>query len=101
LLRPGGEITAVVPDADTMLAEHAAGRFTFDELRQVTFGDQEYEGDFHFTMFSHESIVAVLREAGFDDVDVVADARRNGVCYEMEVRGVKPHGGAVDPTPDA
>ena len=60
LLMPGGRFVAVVPDAETMLAEHAVGHVTFDDLREVTFGGQEYEGDFHFNMFSHQSICEML-----------------------------------------
>lgn len=90
LLRPGGTFAAVVPDAETMLSEHAAGRFSFDDLRQVTFGEQEYEGDFHFNMFSHASIVELLEKAGFVDVQLRDKARRNGICYEMEVAARKP-----------
>lgn len=84
LLRPGGTLIAIVPDAETMLAEHAAGRMTFEELRLVTFGDQEYDGDFHFNMFSKASLTELLASAGFTDVRVVEEGRRNGVCYEME-----------------
>jgi hypothetical protein len=90
LLRPGGTFIAIVPDAETMLAEHAAGRMTFEELRLVTFGDQEYDGDFHFNMFSKASLTDLLTGAGFTDVCVVEEGRRNGVCYEMEFSGRRP-----------
>jgi hypothetical protein len=89
-LRPGGEFTAILPDSETMLAEYAAGNFPFEELRRVTYGEQEYEGNFHFNMFSQESVCAYLRDAGFVDVSMVATARRNGLCYEMEVTARKP-----------
>ena len=85
LLRPGGSLTAVVPDAPTMISEHEAGRFPFEDLRLVLYGEQEYEGDFHFTMFSLDSLRSLLTEAGFSDVELVEDGRRNGVCYEMEI----------------
>jgi predicted SAM-dependent methyltransferase len=90
LLRPGGRFVAVVPDADTMVREYAAGRYGFDELRLVTFGEQEYDGDFHFTMFSHESLADLLRQVGFHDVRMTETGRRNGACYEMEVAACKP-----------
>ena len=92
-LRPGGVFTAVVPDAETMLAEHAAGRLSFEDLRQVTFGDQEYDGDFHFNMFSQESLSDLLRSVGFVAVEVIEAGRRNGVCYEMELRARRPSAG--------
>lgn len=87
LLRPGGTFVAIVPDAETMLAEYAAGRMTFEDLRLVTFGDQEYDGDFHFNMFSKASLTELLSSAGFSEVRVVEEGRRNGVCYEMEFSG--------------
>ncbi len=87
LLRPGGRLTAVVPDAEAMISEFTAGRMSFEDLRLVTFGQQEYGGDFHFNMFSRASICELLREAGLVDVRIVESGRRNGVCYEMEVEG--------------
>jgi hypothetical protein len=89
LLRPGGEIRAVVPDAEAMLADFAAGTMSFDDLREVTYGLQEYEGDFHFNMFSRESLAALLREAGFTDARFAFQARKNGKCRDMEIRGVR------------
>ncbi len=87
LLRPGGRLTAVVPDAEAMISEFSAGRLSFDELRLVTFGQQEYDGDFHFNMFSRASVCELLSGAGLVDVRIVESARRNGLCYEMEVEG--------------
>jgi len=90
LLRPGGRLTAVVPDAETMVQEYAAGRMTFDELRLVTFGEQEYAGDFHFNMFSQSSLGELLSAAGFVNVEMAEVGRRNGVCYEMEIAAERP-----------
>lgn len=90
LLRPGGRFRAVVPDAATMMSEWQAGRMSFDDLRLVTFGDQEYHGDFHFTMFSPASLGAHLERAGLEDVELLTEGRRNGACYEMEICGRKP-----------
>lgn len=85
LLRSGGRLTAVVPDTTTMLRSHAAGEMPFDELRQVLFGGQEYEGDFHFTAFTEESLTELFRGAGFAQVVTVETGRRNGLCFEMEL----------------
>jgi hypothetical protein len=90
MLRPGGTFTAVVPDSETMLDEYAAGRFPFDDLRLVIFGEQEYDGDFHFNMFSRTSLCELIEKAGFADVHIVEAGRRNGVCYEMEVAALRP-----------
>jgi predicted SAM-dependent methyltransferase len=89
LLEPGGRFVAVVPDANTMITEYAAGRFTFQDLRQVTFGLQEYEGDFHFNMFTPQSLSELLEAAGFVNVHVEETGRRNGACYEMQLAAEK------------
>ncbi len=86
LLRPDGVFRAIVPDAEAMLRSWGEGRLSFDDLRTVTFGGQEYDGDFHFTMFTADSLAALLRRAGLDDVDVVVTGRPNGLCLELEVR---------------
>jgi SAM-dependent methyltransferase len=90
LLKPGGTFSAVTPDAGAMLDEYAAGRFSFEDLRLVTFGGQEYDGDFHFTMFTSDRLGALLREAGLADITVKAAGRRNGACLEMELEARRP-----------
>ena len=90
LLRPGGELRAVVPDAQAMLAAHAAGKMDFETLRLVTFGGQEYAGDFHHTMFTPESLAALFEQVGLVQVRVEAQGRPNGLCLECEVVGVRP-----------
>ena len=89
LLRQGGELRAIVPDAEAMLADFAAGAMSFDDLREVTYGLQEYDGDFHFNMFSREGLATLLRETGFVDVGFTFQGRKNGKCRDMEIRGVR------------
>lgn len=90
LLKPDGVLRAIVPDAEAMMRSWAEGRTTFDDLRLVTFGGQEYDGDFHFTMFTVDSLADRMREAGLGEVEVVAIARRNGLCYELELCASRP-----------
>jgi SAM-dependent methyltransferase len=96
LLKPGGRFITVVPDGTAMLAGYARDEISFDDLREVTFGAQEYDGDFHFNMYSEDSLTALLSEAGFTDVAITVSARRNGLCYEMQAEGQRP-----DDTPGA
>ena len=84
-LRPGGVLRATVPDAAAMLAGHADGSVSFDDLRAVLYGGQEYEGDFHFTMFTAASLGALLERSGFEDVTVEAQGRPNDICLELQV----------------
>jgi hypothetical protein len=85
VLERGGQLTIIAPDSDAMARAYAAGAMPFEDLKLVTFGGREYEGNAHFTMFSPESIVPLLEMAGFTGVDVAAAARPNGACLEFEV----------------
>jgi hypothetical protein len=90
MLKPGGLLRVVVPDSESMLRRHAAGTFSFEDLRLMTYGGQEYQGDYHFTMFTPVSLAALLESVGFDGVTVAANDRPNGVCFEMELHAHKP-----------
>jgi predicted SAM-dependent methyltransferase len=90
LLRPGGRLVAVVPDAEAMVRETAEGRMPFDDFQRVMFGDQEYDGDFHFSTYTPDSLSALLMEAGFEAVEIVDRARRNGLAYEFEIGASRP-----------
>ncbi len=87
ILKPEGSLVVVVPDSESMLDAYAKGEFSFSDLREVTFGGQEYDGDFHFNMYSRDSLIALLTEAGFDDVAITVSGRANGLCREMEAVG--------------
>ena len=89
LLRPGGEFRAVVPDAQAMIQNYANGSYPFGSLREVTFGAQDYKGDFHYNMFTPQSLAEVLQASGLRNVKLIEAARRNGVCYEFEIVGNK------------
>lgn len=89
LLQPEGELRAVVPDAEKMIEEYAKGEFPFDDLRLVTYGEQEYTGDFHFNMFSRDSLRTLFEDVGLSSVEYTEVGRRNGRCYEMEIVGRK------------
>jgi predicted SAM-dependent methyltransferase len=89
LLEDGGKLVSVVPDVETMVEERAAGRMPFSDFVEVMYGGQEYEGDFHFWGYSKESLTALLEEAGLEDVKVVEEGRRNGLCFEMEIEAVR------------
>lgn len=87
LLAPGGTLRAIVPDGETMLASYGSGQYSFDDLREVLFGLQEYEGDFHFNMFSRETLKNAVEDCGFVRVGFSFTGRRNGKCFDMEIVG--------------
>lgn len=90
MLRPGGTFRAVVPDAVSMIDGFTEGDIPFEDLRAVLYGGQEYEGDFHFTMFSAESMTRLLSDAGFVDVVVEDQGRRNDIALELQIAARRP-----------
>lgn len=90
LLISGGSFHAVVPDGEAMFGALAAGTYSFDDFREVLFGGQDYEGDFHFNLFTPESLSSLLTDAGFSNARVIEKGRRNGKCFEFEILAVKP-----------
>ncbi|HLC16473.1 MAG TPA: hypothetical protein VJL89_09640, partial [Thermodesulfovibrionia bacterium] len=89
LIKKGGILRAVFPDSITMMEQYLNGNFPFDRLRMVTFGAQDYDGDFHYNMFSKESLSNIFTEAGFVKIEFPVIGRWNSGCYEMEVVGYK------------
>lgn len=87
LLKPGGTFGAVVPDAESMIRKYANGEYPYAHLREVTFGAQDYDGDFHFNMFTPQSLKALLEEAGLVDLRIIETGRQNGECLEFELTG--------------
>lgn len=89
LLKHGGVFRSVVPDAESMIKGYANGSFPYASLREVTFGAQDYDGDFHFNMFVAEQLEDLLIETGLTNVEWTAKGRKNGACFEMEFAAVK------------
>ena len=85
LLRPGGIFRAITPDAAAMLAGAGAGTYSFEDFREVVFGGQDYAGDYHYNLFTPDSLRRLLRDTGFSNVEVPVMGRRNGKCFEFEI----------------
>jgi hypothetical protein len=90
LLKPGGTFRAIVPDLEAMTKAYTNGELTFEILRNVIYGGQEYDGDFHYTGFTPDSLAALLVECGLERATVIASGRPNGDCLEFEISAVKP-----------
>ncbi|MBH1970624.1 hypothetical protein FK216_05345 [Moraxellaceae bacterium AER2_44_116] len=88
LLIPNGVFRAVVPDAEAMLREYTAGAYPYADMREVIYGAQDYDGDFHYNMFTPEHLSSLLIEAGFSQVNIIAAGRKNGKCFEFEISAV-------------
>lgn len=90
LLKPRGLFRAVTPDGAAMLTHAADGSYAFSDFREVLFGSQDYEGDFHFNLLTPHSLRELVQDAGFVDVDIPAQGRRNGQCFEFELTANAP-----------
>ncbi len=87
LLRPGGMVRIICPNWQIMLERLQRGEMPLATFKLLTFGGQDYEGDDHFAMYTPETLTALLREAGFQGIQVLALDRMNGLCPEMELVG--------------
>jgi len=90
LLKPGGKLTAIVPDGEAMLTAISSGSYAFNDFREVLFGAQDYDGDFHFNLFTPQTLSETLQGAGFTKIRVNVKGRPNGKCFECEVSAEKP-----------
>jgi len=90
LLRPGGSLRIVCPDASALIQLVASGRISFEQFRTATFGLQDYSGDDHFAMYDAPSLTEMLERVGFVHVEVVEVGRRNVGTHEMELTAVNP-----------
>jgi hypothetical protein len=90
LLAARGVFRAVVPDGEAMLTALAAATYPFEDFREVLFGAQDYDGDFHYNLFTPDSLCRLLQAAGYRNIKVLARGRRNGKCYEFEVAALRP-----------
>jgi predicted SAM-dependent methyltransferase len=85
LIKPGGRLRAITPDGEAMLTGLAQGNYAFDDFREVLFGSQDYDGDFHFNLFTPDTLRRLVEEAGFTAVEIPVRGRRNGQCFEFEL----------------
>jgi glycogen(starch) synthase len=85
LLQPGGLLRTTCPNWKTMLERLQRGEMTLADFTTVTFGAQDYCGDDHFSMYTPETLIELLERHGFGGIEVVAEARQNGLCPEMEI----------------
>lgn len=91
VLKPGGTIRIVAPDAESMCKAFSNGEMSFRDFKEVTFGAQDYDGDFHYTMFTPDSITEILNKVGFIKARLLDYGRINGLCRELEVVATKKY----------
>ena len=71
VLRPGGTILIITPNLGYIAHGYTEGWMDYTEARNRLFGGQDYEGNFHYTMFDSPSISRALEETGFGRIENV------------------------------
>jgi len=89
LLRPDGVLTTIAPDGAAMLEAVAKDEMSFDDFREVLFGGQDYDGDFHYNLITPDTFTGYLLRAGFKDITREYVGKRNGKCFEFKISAKK------------
>lgn len=89
VLKVGGAITIIVPNIAAMAKQYASSEISFESLAKVIMGGQEYEGNFHFSVFDEKIVLDILNKVGFSKIEVIELTRLNGGCLELEIKAYK------------
>lgn len=89
LLKPGGILSTIAPDGAAMLDAVNSGEIEFEDFREVLFGAQDYDGDFHYNMVTPASFSQSLKSAGFKNITEEYVGKRNGKCFEFKITAEK------------
>lgn len=89
LLQPGGVLTTIAPDGEAMLQAMKTDQMEFEDFREVLFGSQDYDGDFHYNLITPETFSKSLKCAGFKNITEEYVGKRNGKCFEFKITAEK------------
>jgi hypothetical protein len=89
LLESGGTLTTTAPDGAAMLDAVTKGAMSFEDYREVLFGSQDYDGDYHYNLLTPESFCKSLELAGFANIEIEYLGRKNGKCFEFKIAARK------------
>jgi len=68
MLKPGGIVRLSVPDFDKLVATYEATGRSVEAIQGYLLGGQDYPGNFHYAIFTRESLGLQLTKAGFMDI---------------------------------
>ena len=71
VLSPGGDILIITPNLGYITHGYVDGWMDYTEARNRLFGGQDYEGNYHYTMFDSQSMFKALEEVGFKSIEDV------------------------------
>ena len=89
LLKPNGIFRVIFPDLEAMIADYHDGKMRFEQLALNIMGGQDYQLDYHYAVYSAETVCNMLEKCGFHDIKVIAKGRENGGCRETEITALK------------
>jgi glycosyltransferase involved in cell wall biosynthesis/GT2 family glycosyltransferase len=93
LLRPGGSLRVVCPNWGALVGRLCGGGVeTAEFMRAVSWGLAGQEAP-PAAFYSPRTLGELLRQHGFERVDVIAEARDGGLCPEMEILAHLPAAG--------
>lgn len=85
LLKKGGKIRSILPNISYMAHKYVENEISFEDYAEVISGGQEYEGNYHYAVYSTDKLCKLLEKVGFQNIKVITEGRKNGKCWEMEV----------------
>ena len=68
LLKPGGRLSAIVPDWEGVLQRYQSGELSFENVKRTILGDGGRYGNMPRTGFTRKSVEEMLVDSGFRDV---------------------------------
>ncbi len=68
VLKPGGKLRIAVPDFDCILAIYEDNQKTIESIELTLLGGQNYEFNFHKSLYNEARLSSLLQAAGFTNV---------------------------------
>lgn len=88
VLQPGGKLLISVPDLKTLCWLYLHPNFTIDEryhIMRIIFGGQTNQYDVHYVGFDYEILASYLQEAGFNEIEQVAEFNLFSDCSSLRI----------------
>lgn len=84
-----GELYIKTPNLDSLIGAYIKQQIPFEEFERKIYGGQIFVEDTHKTGFNPDMIVKILKETGFDEIEI-QEIGRDFDWSNMIVKAVKP-----------
>jgi predicted SAM-dependent methyltransferase len=92
ILKPGGRLTVIVPDALGIIADYQSGKNTWGECSERLCGAQSYFQDVHRAAFTLNEMRPVIENAGLTIMELRSSHEGGGVYVEATKHGESKSG---------